>query len=140
MPTLTINARVRLSAFNGVATGAIAALIYATFAGQGNELWSAVRFNPLNYLAMMMVCCVNTFVFFGLLGAWPPISRWKGYLLGGVTAVAGSFLCSLVMGVGTGKTGELLFGTAFFVPISGFVGSIAGLVLAHIVRDQDEKA
>jgi len=140
MPDLSMNTRVRLSVVNGLITGAIAAWFYANAAGKGNELWQAVRFHPLNYVAMIVVCCVNTFAFFVQLNRCVPIKRWKGFLLGGMVALVGSFLCSLVMGIGTGRVGELIFGTAFFIPVSLVVGAVAGLVLAHIVRDQDEKA
>ena len=140
MSKLTMKTRVFLSLINGVITGGIAAWFYATVAGKDGDLWSAVHSNPLNYLTMILVCCVNTFGFFGLLGLCLPIARWKGFLLGGLVASVGSFLCSMVMGIGTGKVGDLMFGTVFFLPISWFVGSIAGLVLAHVVRGKDKHA
>lgn len=140
MSGLSMNTRVRLSVINGLITGAIAAWFYANAAGRGGDLWRAMHFHPLNYLAMILVCCFNTFAFFGMLDRCIPIKRWKGFLLGGMVALVGSFLCSLVMGIRTGRVGELLFGTAFFFPVSLFVGAIAGLVLAYIVRDQGEKA
>jgi hypothetical protein len=140
MPNLPMDTRFQLSAINGLVTGAIAAWIYATLAGHGNDFWRAVPFHPLHYVAMFLVCSLNTFGFFGLLTAWGPIRRWKGFLLGGLVAMAGSFLCSLVMGIGTGRALDLLFATAFFLPLSALVGSIAGLVLAHRVRDLDEPA
>ena len=140
MSDLSMNTRVRLSLVNGLITGAIAAWFYANAAGKGNELWQAVRFHPLNYVAMIVVCSLNTFAFFSLLSRCVPIKHWKGFLLGGVVALVGSFLCSLVMGIGTNRVDDLMLGTAFFIPISLFVGAIAGLVLAHIVRNQGEKA
>lgn len=140
MSDLTMSTRVRLSVINGLVTGAIAAWFYANVAGKGNELWEAMRFHPLNYLAMVLVCGGNTFAFFGLLTAWAPIKGWKGFLLGGMVAVIGSFLCSFVMGIGTGRAGELAFGTLFFVPVSGIVGGIAGLILAKVVGGQGKNA
>ncbi len=140
MSDLSTKTRVRLSIINGVATGGIAAFIYAKAAGEGNELWQALTFHPLNYVAMILVCCLNTYVYFGWLAKCDPIKPWKGSLMGAAIAAAGSFLCSLVMGIGTGRIGELEFGTAFFLPISGFVGAIAGVVLANIVMNGDERA
>lgn len=133
MSDLTLPTRVRLSVINGVVTGAVAAWFYANAAGKGGDLWQAMHFHPLNYLAMILVCCANTFAFFGLLAAWAPLKAWKGFLLGGCVAILGSFLCSLVMGMGTGRVGLLAFGTVFFMPVSGLVGAIAGLVLAKVV-------
>ncbi len=140
MSDLTMSTRVRLSVINGVVTGAIAAWFYANAAGKGSELWQAMRFHPLNYLAMILVCCGNTYAFFGLLTAWAPIKGWKGFLLGGFVAVIGSFLCSLVMGIGTGRVSDLAFGTVFFIPVSGLVGAIAGLILAKVVAGQGKNA
>ena len=140
MSNLPIRTRVWLSVINGVITGGIAAWFYATFAGRDGELWTAIHFHPLNYLAMILICCVNTFGYFALIKSSLPIVHMKGFFTGGLVATAGSFLCSLVMGIGTGKIGDLLFGTAFFIPISGTVGSIAGLVLAYIVRRMDQRA
>lgn len=133
MSNLTPSTRLRLSLLNGLVTGAIAAWFYARVAGGDNELWTAMRFHPLAYGAMILVCCVNTYVFFGLLRAWAPIRGWKGFVLGGGVAVAGSFLCSVVMGQGTGRMADLLLATGFFMPVSGFVGSIAGVILAKTV-------
>jgi len=132
--------RLRLSVANGIATGGVAAWFYANAAGRDGDLWQALHFNPWNYLAMILVCCGNTFVFFALLQVSSPTSLRKGFLLGGLVASAGSFLCSLAMGIGTGGMGNLMFGTAFFLPISGLVGSVAGLVLAGIVRHADRRA
>jgi len=135
MSELNLNIRLRLSLINGVITGAIAAWFYAQAAGRGNEFWPAMHFHPLNYAAMLLVCCLNTFGFLAWLGYCRPIRRWKGFLMGGVVAIVGSFLCSLVMGVGTRGLGSLEAGTLFFIPISGVVGALAGLVLAHLLRD-----
>ncbi len=110
MSKLTMNTRIKLSVINGMVTGAIAAWFYANSATKNGDFWQAVHFHPLNYLAMILVCCCNTFAFFALLGLWAPIKGWKGFLLGGMVAVAGSFLCSLVMGIGTGKAGDLAGG------------------------------
>lgn len=140
MSKLPLNTRIKLSVSNGIVTGAVAAWLYANAAGPRNEFWQGIHFHPLNYLAMILVCCGNTFAFFALLSRWAPIKGWKGFLLGGMVAVVGSFLCSLVMGIGTGRVGILVAATIWFIPVSGLIGAIAGLILAKVVRGQDQPA
>lgn len=133
MSNPTLSTRLRLSLLNGLVTGAIAAWFYASVAGKSGDLWVAMKFPPLSYGAMILVCCVNTYVFFGLLRAWAPTRGWKGFVLGGAVATVGSFFCSAAMGLGTGRTEELLLATLLFIPVSGCVGSIAGVILAKTV-------
>lgn len=130
----TRNTRLALSAINGLVTGAIAAAIYGATTAPANEFWPGVKFHPLNYAAMILLCGVNTWVFFAWLLAGRPVRVWKGILMGLVVAVLGSFLCSLVMGLGTGMIVNLLGATLFFIPVSALVGGMAGLILALLLR------
>jgi hypothetical protein len=132
----TFHTCIKLSIYNGLITGAISTAVYALFARPGNELWIGYRFHVSNYIAMILVCCLNTFIYFGLLRRLSVNKRWGGGLLGGIVAIGGSFLCSMVMAIGAGSMADLLFITAFFFPLSGLIGAIAGWVLAHQVMKQ----
>ncbi|WP_005036674.1 hypothetical protein [Holophaga foetida] len=136
MPRPSSDTHPLLSAINALVTGAIAAFIYVRIAAHSNELWSGVHFHPLNYAAMFFVCGANTLAFFSWLKAWRPVRKWKGLLAGLLVAVAGSFLCSLVMGLGTGRVSDLLGATLFFIPLSALVGAVAGFLLAHLVAGE----
>jgi hypothetical protein len=130
------NTCIKLSIYNGLITGAISAPVYAFVAGPSNEFWNGYRFHVLNYLAMILVCGLNTMAYFGILRRLSVDKRWGGGLLGGIVAIGGSFLCSMVMAIGAGSMTSLLAATAFFIPISGLIGTIAGWVLAHQVMKQ----